>query len=157
MKIYLEKNKTEEKTLRKKVAAFDFDKYTKKEIRELIKKMRTTMRRADGVGLSANQVGLNEKMFVAEVDHKFYAIFNPKIIKKSDEKSEMEEGCLSVPDKFGTVIRADKVWLEGQNADGKKLKIKAWGFLARVFQHELDHLEGKFFIDRSKDIYSTKK
>ena len=157
MKIYLEKNKTEEKILRKKIVAFDFDKYTKKEIRELIKKMRTTMRRADGVGLSANQVGLNEKMFVAEVDHKFYAIFNPKIIKKSDEKSEMEEGCLSVPDKFGTVIRADKVWLEGQNADGKKLKIKAWGFLARVFQHELDHLEGKLFIDRSKDIYSTKK
>ena len=157
MKIYLEKNKTEEKTLRKKIATFDFDKYTKKEIRELIKKMRTTMRRADGVGLSANQVGLNEKMFVAEVDHKFYAIFNPKIIKKSDEKSEMEEGCLSVPDKFGTVIRADKVWLEGQNADGKKLKIKAWGFLARVFQHELDHLEGKLFIDKSKDIYSTEK
>ena len=115
------------------------------------------MRRADGVGLSANQVGLNEKMFVAEVDHKFYAIFNPKIIKKSDEKSEMEEGCLSVPDKFGTVIRADKVWLEGQNADGKKLKIKARGFLARVFQHELDHLEGKLFIDKSKDIYSTEK
>ena len=157
MKIYLEKNKTEEKTLRKKIATFDFDKYTKKEIRELIKKMRTTMRRADGVGLSANQVGLNEKMFVAEVDHKFYAIFNPKIIKKSDEKSEMEEGCLSVPDKFGTVIRADKVWLEGQNADGKKLKIKAWGFLSRVFQHELDHLEGKLFIDKSKDIYFTKK
>ena len=157
MKIYREKNKTEEKILRKKIATFDFDKYTKKEIRELIKKMRTTMRRADGVGLSANQVGLNEKMFVAEVDHKFYAIFNPKIIKKSDEKSEMEEGCLSVPDKFGTVIRADKVWLEGQNADGKKLKIKAWGFLARVFQHELDHLEGKLFIDKSKDIYSTKK
>lgn len=157
MKIYLEKNKTEEKILRKKIAAFDFDKYTKKEIRELIKKMRTTMRRADGVGLSANQVGLNEKMFVAEVDHKFYAIFNPKIIKKSDEKSEMEEGCLSVPDKFGTVIRADKVWLEGQNADGKKLKIKAWGFLARVFQHELDHLEGKLFIDKSKNIYSTEK
>ena len=157
MKIYLEKNKTEEKILRKKITTFDFDKYTKKEIRELIKKMRTTMRRADGVGLSANQVGLNEKMFVAEVDHKFYAIFNPKIIKKSDEKNEMEEGCLSVPDKFGTVIRADKVWLEGQNADGKKLKIKARGFLARVFQHELDHLEGKLFIDRSKDIYSTKK
>ena len=157
MKIYLEKNKTEEKILRKKIATFDFDKYTKKEIRELIKKMRTTMRRADGVGLSANQVGLNEKMFVAEVDHKFYAIFNPKIIKKSAEKSEMEEGCLSVPDKFGTVIRADKVWLEGQNADGKKLKIKARGFLARVFQHELDHLEGKLFIDRSKDVYSTKK
>ena len=157
MKIYLEKNKTEEKILRKKIATFDFDKYTKKEIRELIKKMRTTMRRADGVGLSANQVGLNEKMFVAEVDHKFYAIFNPKIIKKSDEKSEMEEGCLSVPDKFGTVIRADKVWLEGQNADGKKLKIKAWGFLARVFQHEVDHLEGKLFVDKSKDVYSTKK
>ena len=128
-----------------------------REVPTILRKIAWSMRRADGVGLSANQVGLNEKMFVAEVDHKFYAIFNPKIIKKSDEKNEMEEGCLSVPDKFGTVIRADKVWLEGQNADGKKLKIKARGFLARVFQHELDHLEGKLFIDRSKDVYSTKK
>jgi peptide deformylase len=157
MKIYLEKNKTEEKILRKKTATFDFDKYTKKEIRSLIKEMRTIMKRSDGVGLSANQVGLDKKMFVAEIENKFYAIFNPKITKRSDEKSEMEEGCLSVPDKFGTVARSEKIWLEGQNADGKKLKIKAWGFLARVFQHEVDHLEGKLFVDKSKDVYSAKK
>ena len=136
--------------MRKKIAVFDFDKYTKKELRELVKKMRTTMKKADGVGLSANQVGLDEKMFVAEVDDKFYAIFNPKIVKESTEKNEMEEGCLSVPEKFGTVARSEKIWLECQNADGKKIKIKAWGFLARVFQHELDHLEGKLFIDKAR-------
>jgi len=157
MKIYLAKNKTEEKVLRKKIASFDFDKYSKKEIRELVRKMRTIMKKADGVGLSANQVGLDARLFVAEVDNKFYAIFNPKLIKKSEEKNEMEEGCLSVPDKFGTVTRSEKIWLEGQNADGKKIKIKAWGFLARVFQHEVDHLEGKLFIDKSKDVYSAKK
>lgn len=157
MKIYLVKNKTEEKVLRKKIASFDFDKYSKKEIRELVRKMRTIMKKADGVGLSANQVGLDARLFVAEVDNKFYAIFNPKLIKKSEEKNEMEEGCLSVPEKFGTVVRSEKIWLESQNADGKKIKIKAWGFLARVFQHEVDHLEGKLFIDKSKDVYSAKK
>ena len=149
-------NKEEEKFLRKKPADFDFSKYTKKEIRELVKNMRTIMKLSDGVGLSANQIGLSLNCFVAEVENKFYAIFNPKITKSSKEVDEMEEGCLSVPNNFGMVSRADKVWLEGFDASGKKVKLKVWGFLARVFQHEVDHLSGSLFIDKCKDLRVVK-
>ena len=147
-------DKTEEdKILRKKAAEFDFDKYSKKDIRELIKKMRIVMKAADGIGLSANQIGLNIKLFIAQVDNKFYSIFNPKITKTSKEISDKEEGCLSVPDRFGLVQRPEKITLEGFDASNKKIKIKAWGLLARIFQHEMDHLEGVLFIDKAKEIY----
>ena len=147
-------DKTEEnKILRKKAAEFDFNKYSKKDIRELIKKMRIVMKAADGIGLSANQIGLDIKLFVAQVDNKFYSVFNPKITKASKKISDEEEGCLSVPDRFGLVQRPEKITLEGFDASNKKIKIKAWGLLARIFQHEMDHLEGVLFIDKAKEIY----
>ena len=114
------------------------------------------MKLSDGVGLSANQIGLNLNCFVAEVENKFYAVFNPKITKLSQEAEDMEEGCLSVPNNFGVVNRADKVWLEGLDANGKKVKFKVWGFLARVFQHEVDHLNGTLFIDKCKNLREVK-
>lgn len=115
------------------------------------------MKEFDGIGLSANQIGLPYQIFVAQLpDHsgkiKFYAIFNPKITKVSKEKDIMEEGCLSVPDKSGFVERHSQIVLEGYNANGKKIKIKAWGLLARVFQHEVDHLKGKLFIDKATKL-----
>lgn len=147
-------DKTEEnKILRKKAAEFDFNKYSKKDIRELIKKMRIVMKAADGIGLSANQIGLNIKLFIAQVDNKFYSVFNPKITKTSKKISDEEEGCLSVPDRFGLVQRPEKITLEGFDASNKKIKIKAWGLLARIFQHEMDHLEGVLFIDKAKEMY----
>ncbi len=152
MHIFTATKKDEERFLRKKPADFDFSKYSKKEIRELVKSMRMIMKLADGVGLSANQIGLDLNCFVAEVDNKFYAIFNPKITKHSKETEEIEEGCLSVPNNFGVVNRADKVWLEGFDANEKKIKLKVWGFLARIFQHEVDHLNGKLFTDKCKDL-----
>lgn len=155
-KIYFVDKKNEEKFLRKGAADFDFAKHSKKEINDLIKQMRIIMKRADGVGLSANQIGLDIRVFVAEVDNKFYAVFNPKIIKVSEVQEEDEEGCLSVPERFGKVDRAEKIWLEALDRRGKRLKIKAWGFLARVFQHEVDHLDGKLFIDRAKSVYQIK-
>ncbi|RJQ28071.1 peptide deformylase [Candidatus Parcubacteria bacterium] len=147
--------KKNETFLRKKTVPFNFDNYTEKELRELIKMMRETMKRANGVGLSANQVGLRERFFVAEAPdsqgrQKFYAVFNPKITKFSEELSTVEEGCLSVPEMFGPTPRAYRVTLEGQDIKGKKIKIKAWGLLARIFQHEVDHLDGHLFIDRTK-------
>lgn len=149
IKIYTIKHKKDEEFLRKSVADFDFSKYSKKEINELIKNMRMIMKAADGVGLSANQIGLDIKVFVAQVENKFYAIFNPKITKYSNNKDKLEEGCLSVPETFGLVERPTRVVLEGFDKNSKKIKIKAWGFLARVFQHEVDHLEGKLFIDKT--------
>ena len=156
MPILTIEKKGNEKILRKPTAIFDFSQHSRKEIRELIKTMRQVMKAADGVGLSANQLGFDVSLFVAQVENKFYAVFNPKIVKTSGEEIEMEEGCLSLPEKFGLVKRPEKIWLEGQSPDGKKIKIKAWGFLARVFQHEIDHLNGKLFVDSAKEIHQVK-
>ncbi len=171
MKIYTIADKKEEKFLRTKTADFDFSKNAKKDIDELIKKMKSAMIKANGIGLSANQIGLNLKMFVALISDKplkrdannkiimpspdkakFYAIFNPKIAKYSEKKSVMEEGCLSIPGIYGLVERPEKINLEGYDRYGKKISIKASGLLARVFQHETDHLNGILFIDRAKKL-----
>lgn len=153
-------NKKQEKFLRKKTLTVDFAREDKRELRELVKKMRRIMREANGIGLSANQIGIAKRLFVAELPDahgriKFYAIANPEIVKESSEKVAEEEGCLSVPEQFGQVERFYRVTLSGQNISGKKLKIKAWGLLARVFQHETDHLNGKLFLDRTQKTYTV--
>jgi peptide deformylase len=157
--ILIVSNKKEEKFLRKKTALFDFSQYTKKEIQDLIARMKKIMHAANGVGLSANQIGLDMKVFVAEVPdaeggHKFYAIFNPEIEKVSEDKNVLEEGCLSIPGIFGDVPRASRIAIKAQDKNGRAVKIKAWGFLARVFQHEIDHLIGHVFTDRTKKLYT---
>jgi peptide deformylase len=146
-------NKKEIKLLRKKAAEFNFAKHSKKEIQELIRRMRDVMKKANGIGLSANQIGLDISFFIARLDGKFYSIFNPEIKKVFEETAEMEEGCLSVPEIFGAVVRPEKIVLEGYDKTGKKLKIKAWGMLARIFQHEVDHLNGVLFIDKAKNLH----
>ena len=151
--IYTINNKEQEKFLRRKASGFDFPKHSKKEIREIIKSMRVEMTKAIGLGLSANQIGLDMRLFVAKVSGKQYAIFNPVITKFSKETVLMEEGCLSVPEIYGTVERPEKVTLEGYDANNRKVKIKAWGLLARVFQHETDHLNGILFIDKTKILH----
>jgi len=148
-------NKRDEDFLRRKTANFDFSKFKRGELKDLVQNMRRTMKEAHGVGLSANQIGYNFRMFVAEYDNKFYAIFNPKITKFSKETAEMEEGCLSVPKKYGLVKRSFRVTLSGFNVEGRKIKIRARGFLARIFQHETDHLSGKLFIDRTLNVYDS--
>ena len=179
MKILIVNDKKEEKFLRTKTANFDFahsveQRGTNAELRRIINEMKKTMLQAKGVGLSANQVGLDLRLFVAQVSDKplkrdennkiilpspdeikFYAIFNPKIKISafSRKKIEMEEGCLSVPGVYGMVKRYEKIILIGQDINAKKIKIKAQGLLARVFQHETDHLNGVLFIDRTKQIF----
>ncbi|MEK7555517.1 MAG: peptide deformylase [Patescibacteria group bacterium] len=174
MKILTIANKKEEKFLRTKTADFDFSKVNKTRLNQVIKEMRKTMTLARGIGLSANQVGLNLKFFVVQISDellkrnennkiilppsekmKFYAIFNPKIKTPllRNKKIEMEEGCLSVPGVYGMVKRYGKITLIGQDINSKKIKIKAEGLLARVFQHETDHLNGILFIDKCKKIY----
>jgi peptide deformylase len=150
-------NKSEAKFLRSKTEPFDFKKSNKRDISEFIKNMQETMRQSSGIGLAANQIGLNMRVFVAEVPSKdggakFYAIFNPTIQKIGEETSLMEEGCLSVPGIFGEVKRAERVVLSYEDKNGKPQKIKAWGLLARVFQHEMDHLEGRLILDTAERI-----
>ena len=151
-------DKAEEKFLRRKTSDFDFTKFTKKDITELVARMRRIMHKANGIGLSANQIGLNMNMFIAEIPdaagaNKFYSVFNPKIEKVGDEVNVYEEGCLSIPGKWGDVPRADRIAISGFDKNGKPVKYKAWGLLARVFQHEIDHLNGKLFIDRAKKVH----
>ena len=152
--------KKEEKFLGKKTVDFDFKKFTKKEITALVARMRRIMRQANGIGLSANQIGLDLKVFVAEVPDgqggtKFYAVFNPKLERASGETTTYEEGCLSVPGMWGDVERPSEVVVSGFDRNGKPAKIKAWGLLARVFQHEIDHLNGKLFISKAKRLHET--
>jgi peptide deformylase len=155
-------DRKQEKFLRKKVRDFDFTGTGKKTAADLVKRMRASMRAANGIGLSANQIGLDLNVFVAEVPDpdggtKFYAMFNPHFEKMGEEIVTFEEGCLSVPETWGEVERPDRVTLAGFDKNGKAVKIKAWGLLARVFQHEMDHLSGKLFIDKTKKVYKTEK
>ena len=155
--IWTIQNKEEEKLLRKKTLPFNFAEHSKEEIRQLIDRMRRAMRDANGIGLSANQIGLNFNVFVGQVPigrekSKFYAIFNAELEKSGKEKSISEEGCLSVPGMYGHVERPEQITIVGQDRNGKPLKIKAWGLLGRMFQHDMDHLRGALFIDTAKDL-----
>ncbi len=162
MNIVTNSEKNNDKFLRQKTVDFDFSKFSKKEINELIQEMKKTMIAANGIGLSANQIGLKWKVFVAQVpasegDSKFYALFNPSIIKTSEDGVLYEEGCLSVPGKYGEVKRPRYIIVKAQDKKGRPVKIKAWGLLARVFQHEIDHLNGGLFIDKAKSVVDVSK
>ncbi|HEX2296176.1 MAG TPA: peptide deformylase [Actinomycetota bacterium] len=121
--------------------------------RRLVSDMLETMRDAPGVGLAGPQVGVLERVFVWEVEGGHGALFNPVIVRRSDEKVAGEEGCLSIPGLAYDVERHASVTVEGLDADGRPVSIDAGDddFLARVFQHEIDHLDGVLFIDRLPD------
>lgn len=160
MNIFTTNNKKEERFLRQRVPVFSFNKCSKKEINDLLKTMKEKMKEAEGIGLSANQLGLSHRVFVGRVPSndgqiKSYAIFNPGITKSSKERTSLMEGCLSVPGLLGIVERPEKITLIGLDKNGKNLKIKAWGILARVFQHETDHLNGILFIDKAKEVFKN--
>src|SRR3989338_10438175 len=117
------------------------------EIRELISAMRQKMIESQGVGLAANQVGQDLAIFVidkklAEENNVSDVYINPEITEYSKDTTEMEEGCLSLPDYWIPVSRAKKIKIKALDENGNKIKIKARGFLARVLQHETDHLNG---------------
>ena len=118
--------------------------------RKLAQDMIDTMYAENGVGLAANQVGVLKQIFVASADQikgKELVFFNPEIIKREGVIKEFE-GCLSVPELYEPVKRARKVWMKAMTLAGKTVEIKAEGLLARIFQHETDHLNGILFIDR---------
>ena len=121
-------------------------------IKSLISKMIVYMKQNDGVGLAAIQIGTPLRIIVCEVNDKIYSLINPEIIKTSAETSILEEGCLSVPNSFGEVERPEKVVIKATTGEGKKIKLKTYGLLARVLQHEMDHLDGVLFIDKAKNI-----
>jgi peptide deformylase len=116
-------------------------------LKALIDDMVATMRAERGYGLAANQVGVLQKILVYDDGTGLGVLINAKIVSVEGEQIG-PEGCLSVPGLQGEVRRAEKVVVKGMDAVGKPVRIKAEGLLARIFQHEIDHLEGTLFIDR---------
>ncbi|MGE5250641.1 MAG: peptide deformylase [Bacteroidota bacterium] len=137
------------------------------ELQTLIDDMIETMREAPGVGLAAPQVNVSQRVIVVEygeeeedengeiieLPKKLYALINPEIIKTSEEKVTGVEGCLSIPGVVGEVERFTGVQIKGLNRRGRPTKVKAEGWLARIFQHEIDHLNGVVFPDRAKRVW----
>ena len=115
---------------------------------ELSKILIDSMIHHNGVGLSANQIGISERVFVMIRDIEFNEIivcFNPRIIKTYKEEVEMEEGCLSYPDLYLNISRPKKIIVKYEDVDKKTHKLKLDGLASRIFQHEYDHMEGDNF------------
>ncbi|MEJ2758187.1 MAG: peptide deformylase [Anaerolineales bacterium] len=131
------------------------------ELQQLIDDMVETMRDAPGVGLAGPQVNQLLRVIVVEfgdeedeeVPPKLYTLVNPEISKMSKETVMGTEGCLSIPELVGDVSRSESVTVKAQTRHGQVTKIKASGWLARIFQHEIDHINGVLFTDRAEAIY----
>lgn len=136
-------------------------------LQTLIDDMVETMREAPGVGLAAPQVGISDRLIVVEygedeedengeiIGHpkKLYVLINPEIVKTSEEKEMGVEGCLSIPGLVGEVERYSAIQIKALNRRGQPTKVKAEGWLARIFQHEIDHLDGIVYPDRATKVW----
>lgn len=129
---------------------------------QLIDRMIETMYELNGIGLAAPQVGVLKCIFVADVDlvdpeskRNPVVFINPEIVEESDEDSSSKEGCLSLPDIEGDVFRPSQIIVKARDREFKPVRIEADNLLARVIQHELDHLKGVLFIDRMSKIKRT--
>ena len=140
-----------------------------KNLQTLIDDMVETMRAAPGVGLAAPQIGLSDRLVVIEyyekeqeeenedAPKKIWVVINPEIIKPSEETLLGIEGCLSIPGLVGEVERHAEVQVKALNRQGKPVKIKAKGWLARIFQHEIDHLNGILFTERATHVWQPQE
>ena len=117
------------------------------ELRQLIADMFETMYAAEGIGLAAPQVGRTERLAVVDVDGQKFTLINPEVIERSGDNDKAEEGCLSIPEIYGDVDRPFTVTIRATNENGEQYEATASELLGRCFQHEIDHLDGKLFID----------
>lgn len=119
--------------------------------KELIENMIDSMEAADGMGLAAPQIGILQRVIIVKVEDDLRILINPSVIVKEGE-SIAEEGCLSVPNKSGLVKRAEKAKIVGLNENGEEVKYELEGLKARVFLHEIDHLDGILYVDKAIEI-----
>jgi peptide deformylase len=141
----------------------DFD----EKLHRLLDDMLETMHEYEGVGLAAPQVGIGERVIVIHLPDneeqygpmagQLFEVVNPEIIRESRETVEGVEGCLSIPGYAGNVERSIAVTVRAQDRNGKEFKVKAQDWLARVFQHEIDHLYGILYIDRTDQVWEVSK
>lgn len=121
-------------------------------IEKLLDNLRDTLAESEtGVGLAAPQIGISKRAIVINYDEDYYEVVNPEIISQDGQDTDTE-GCLSLPGILGEVTRAETVTVKGLNRQGEEITIKAEGYLARIFQHEIDHLEGVLFVDRAENV-----
>ncbi len=117
------------------------------EVRQILAEMLSLMRASKGAGLAANQAGLNFSLVVAEVEGRTFKLVNPQIVS-SQGLTSFVEGCLSFPGLELKIKRKNKIRISAQDEKGQPLELEAEGILAVIFQHEIDHIEGKVFINR---------
>jgi len=117
------------------------------ELRQLVADMFETMYAAEGIGLAAPQVGRTERIAVVDVEGQKFTLINPEVIERTAAIEKAEEGCLSIPDIYGDVERPFTVTIRATNENGEEYEATASELLGRCFQHEIDHLDGKLFID----------
>jgi peptide deformylase len=135
------------------------------DLQTLIDDMVETMRVAPGVGLAAPQVNVPLQVIVVEFGDeededappKLFTVVNPEIVRASNDMVTGVEGCLSIPGIVGEVERVDQITVQGQNRRGQPLRLKAEGWLARIFQHEIDHLNGVLFTDRASRVWKPEE
>jgi len=135
-------------TLRKK--SFEVTDFGEK-THQLLNDMRETLKKADGVGLAAPQVGVLRRVFIISFEDKYFECINPVMVSQSGRQSG-QEGCLSVKGKWGEVIRPNKVTVKAFDRNGKPFTVEAEGFLARAFCHEYDHLDGIVYVDKAISV-----
>ncbi|NMC79790.1 MAG: peptide deformylase [Chloroflexi bacterium] len=142
-----------------KVTEFD------KDLQNLIDDMVETLRAAPGVGLAAPQIAVDSRVVVVEygdeedeqAPKKLYTLVNPEIIKTSSETGDGIEACLSIPGLVGEVERYQEIVIKALNRQGKPVKVKARDWLARIFQHEIDHLDGVLYPDRATRVWQPRE
>lgn len=124
------------------------------DLRQLAEDMFETMYSAEGIGIAAPQVGVSKRLFVMDVgdpDVEVRAVVNPRVVEREGSERE-DEGCLSLPGMFGPVDRAKSIVLEGEDLDGRPIRVEAEDLVARCIQHEIDHVDGVLFIDHLSPI-----
>lgn len=141
--------------LRVKSKTVSDDRVTSPEMKLLIDELKETMKIEDGVGIAAPQIGVHDRVIIAETNGVPTAYINPVITERSFRMVDSEEGCLSVPGCIGIVRRHRSVTVKATFEDGSPVTINARELLAIIFQHEIDHLDGILFIDRADKIRKT--
>jgi peptide deformylase len=141
-------------TLRRVAKKVDLKEIREPLFQQLIDDMFETMYAAPGVGLAAPQVNVSKRLFVIDVhddDHEPAVVINPKL-EGFGEEVELREGCLSVPGMVGDIVRHERAAVTGLDRNGRKIRIEGDGLFAQCLQHEIDHLDGKLYSDRAKNL-----
>jgi peptide deformylase len=118
------------------------------DLRLILDRMMKVMEKANGIGLAANQIGIDKRFFVLDVEGRKLKIINPEILEFGNELIEFEEGCLSIPGVYRNVTRPEKIRVKYMDENNEVHEELLEGLISRAFQHELDHLDGVLFIDK---------